>query len=171
MANPASWLFATSVGRRINVLAAFVAIATFIILIALQTADRLRDLYAQQDRSELSISTLLAGQIGGAVRWAKGDVIEATFAPVVAQAGNGLAALTALDAAGKPLVQYRSKDLAAYDLDEFARGNGDALAAGQTVSVEAGRHFVVALPVFSGAERSRVGTLLVAWSRERLHAD
>src|SRR5262249_61949800 len=100
MTNPASWLFVTSVGRRINVLAVCVAIATFVILIALQTADRLRDLYAQQDRSELSISTLLAGQIGGAGGWGKGGGSGRTVAPLPGPARKRPAPPPPLDGGG-----------------------------------------------------------------------
>ena len=88
-----SWLVGASVGRRVVTLAAAIAALTCMVVVSLQAFDRVRGTYGLQDRNDLGISSLLAGQIGGAVRWGKGDVVEATFAPIVKQANSNLASL------------------------------------------------------------------------------
>jgi methyl-accepting chemotaxis protein len=144
---------------------------TCMIVVALQAYDRVRDTYALQDRHDLAVSTLLAGQIGGGVRWGKADVIEAVFDPITVQEGSNLASLIVLDAAGKPLVRYDSATLTAFDLEQAASGFGEALGGDQAATRSAGSHFIVAIPVHYGKEVARVGTLALAWSRRELDAE
>jgi methyl-accepting chemotaxis protein len=152
-------------------MAVTIATLTCTIVVSLQAFDRVRDTYALQDRNDLAVSALLAGQIGGGLRWGKAEVVEAVFAPIATQADGTLAALVAFDAADKALVRYDSAALADFDLEEAAGGLRDALARGETVTVRTGSHFVVAMPVHYGKENARVGTLAVAWSRRELDAE
>ncbi|MGH6930704.1 MAG: methyl-accepting chemotaxis protein, partial [Dongiaceae bacterium] len=165
-----SW-FARSVGRRVVALAATIATLTCMIVVSLQALDRLRDTYALQDRNDLAVSALLAGQIGGGVRWGKADVVEAVFAPIAMQEDATLASLVAFDAAEKALVRYDSTDLAGFDLEPATSRFREALAKGETVTMRAESHFVVAIPVHYGKDVARVGTLALAWSRQELDAE
>ena len=167
---PGSW-FARSVGRRVVALAAAIATLTCTIVVSLQAFDRLGDTYALQDRNDLAVSALLAGQVGGGLRWSKADVVEAVFAPIATQEDGTLAALIAFDAADKALVRYDSKALAGFDLEQATRAFRNALTRGETVTMRTDSHFVVAIPVHYGKENARVGTLALAWSREELDAE
>jgi methyl-accepting chemotaxis protein len=165
-----SW-FARSVGRRVVALAAAIATLTCTIVVSLQAFDRLGDTYALQDRNDLAVSTLLAGQVGGGLRWNKADVVEAVFAPITMQEDGTLAGLIAFDAADKALVRYDATALADFDLEQSTSGFRDALARGESVTMRTDSHFVVAMPVHYGKDNARVGTLALAWSRQELDSE
>jgi methyl-accepting chemotaxis protein len=152
----------------ITVAVSFVALAA---VIAIQTIDRVRDSYALQETSEVAMSTLLAEQIAGAVKWEKAEVIQATFAPIIANPENNLAALIAFDLAGKPLVAYQSDRLPAYDLSRAPGEYAEALNKGRLARISTDAHFLAVVAVHGGKAGERVGTLAIAWSRDRIDAD
>jgi methyl-accepting chemotaxis protein len=163
-------LFGVSLVRKQLVITVAVSFVTLAALIALQTVDRARDTYALQESSEASLSALLAGQIAGALKWEKADVIEATFAPIVANPDNNLAALMAFDKSGKALVTYRSDRLPAYDLSNVPETYAKALDKTDLARIGAASHFLVIAAV-QDAKGGRIGTLAIAWSRDRIDAD
>jgi len=160
-----------SIGRKANLLPTLVTVLTFAVLITLQTLDRTGDTYALTEGNDAATTQLLATQIAGAVKWGKADVVAETYAPIVAQSGNNLASLLVLDAAGKELARYDSKDLAPFALNEIVASHRDQLAAKQAVNAHGDEHFVQVLPVINGKDSALVGTLAVAWSRQRLQSD
>ena len=163
-------LLGVSLVRKQLVITIAVSFVTLAALIAMQTVDRARDTYALQEGNEVSTSALLADQIAGALKWEKADVIQSTFAPIVANPENNMASLSAFDMAGKALVAYRSDKLPAFDLTDAPAKYADALAKGRLARINSGSHFVV-LAAVHGAKGERVGTLAVAWSRDRIDAD
>ncbi|HEY7690661.1 MAG TPA: HAMP domain-containing protein, partial [Dongiaceae bacterium] len=159
-----------SLVRKQVVITVAVSFVTLAAVIAIQTIDRGRDTYALQETSEVAVTTLLAEQIAGAVKWEKVGVIEATYAPIIANPENSLAALTAFDAAGKPLAMYKSDSLPTYDLSQAPSVYADELAKGRLARASTKSHFLVIAAV-QGAKGERVGTLAIAWSRDRIDAD
>jgi methyl-accepting chemotaxis protein len=168
--NLARRLFGVSLVRKQLVITIAVSFVTLAALIAMQTIDRARDTYALQEANEVSTSALLADQIAGALKWEKADVIQSTFAPIVANPENNMAALSAFDMAGKALVAYRSDKLPAFDLSDAPGKYADAVAKGRLARINSGSHFIV-LAAVHGAKGERVGTLAIAWSRDRIDAD
>jgi methyl-accepting chemotaxis protein len=160
-----------SIGRKANLLPTLVTVLTFAVLITLQALDRTDDTYALTESNEAATAQLLSAQIAGAVKWGKGDVVAETYAPIVAQPGNNLSSLLVLDAAGKELVRYDSKELAPFALNEVVASHREQLAAKQAVNAHDDQHFVQVLPVVNGKDSALVGTLAVAWSRQRLQSD
>ena len=72
--------------------------------------------------------------------------------------------------AGKALVAYRSDKLPAFDLSDAPAKYADGLAKGRLARINSGTHFIV-LAAVHGAKGERVGTLAIAWSRDRIDAD
>jgi methyl-accepting chemotaxis protein len=160
-----------SIGRKANLLPTLVTVLTFAVLITLQAFDRTGDTYALAESNEAAAAQLLSAQIAGAVKWGKADVVAETYAPIIAQPGNNLASLLVLDTAGKELVRYDSKELAPFALNEAVASSRKQLAAKQAVNAHGDQHFVQVLPVINGKDNALVGTLAVAWSRQRLQSD
>jgi methyl-accepting chemotaxis protein len=155
-----------SIGRKANLMPTLVTVLTFAVLIALQAADRTSDTYALAEGNEAATTKLLAAQIAGAVKWGKADVVAETYAPIAAQTGNNLASLLVLDSAGRELVRYDSKELATFALGGIAAEN-----RGHAADIHADQHFVQVVPVVNGKDGALVGTLAVAWGRQRLQSD
>ena len=168
--NLARRLLGVSLVRKQLVITVAVSFVTLAALIAMQTIDRARDTYELQEANEVSTSALLADQIAGALKWEKADVIQSTFAPIVANPDNNMASLSAFDMAGKALVAYRSDKLPAFDLSDAPAKYADGLAKGRLARIDSGTHFIV-LAAVHGAKGERVGTLAIAWSRDRIDAD
>jgi methyl-accepting chemotaxis protein len=164
-------LLGVSLVRKQVVITVAVSFVTLAAVIAIQAIDRVRDTYALQETSEVAMSTLLAEQIAGAVKWEKADVIQATFAPIVANPENNLAALTAFDLTGKPLAAYQSDRLPAYDLSQAPGEYAEALSKNRLARISTDAHFLAVVAVHGGKSGERVGTLAIAWSRDRIDAD
>jgi methyl-accepting chemotaxis protein len=160
-----------SIGRKANLLPTAVTVLTFAVLIALQAFDRIADTYALTESNEAATTRLLSAQIAGAVKWGKADVIAETYAPIVAQPDNNLASLLVLDTVGKELARYDSKDLMPFALNEVVASHREQLAAKEAVETHDDRHSIQVLPVVNGKDGALVGTLAVAWSRQRLQSD
>ena len=99
--NLARRLLGVSLVRKQLVITVAVSFVTLAALIALQTIDRARDTYELQEANEVSTSALLADQIAGALKWEKADVIQSTFAPIVANPDNNMASIVGVRHGGQ----------------------------------------------------------------------
>ncbi|MFQ5968859.1 MAG: HAMP domain-containing protein, partial [Acidimicrobiia bacterium] len=147
----------------------------------LQLAHHRRDLYELEAENNVTVTTFLAREISGAVRWNKPDRIEAVYSRfakdqkwsarssrMIRWSSSMLTTFTVFDGAGKRLAGFQSDSLPPYDLSNAVETDPEALAKGETVTVMTADHHVVIAPVVTGKEEQPIGTLAVAWSRERV---
>jgi hypothetical protein len=161
-----------TIGRKVLALAGAWVTAGFVALLALQIHDQ----YATRDHdmraSGRAVARLVAAQAAGGVRWGKPKAIEAAYADLAADPDGNLTSVAVFDAAGGTLTRHhRSGSGPDLDLGTLLPGAEAELAAGRIFEREVeGDRLVMMVPVLSGEERQRVGTLALAWSTARLGA-
>ncbi len=111
------------------------------------------------------VSSMLAGEVAGALRWNKPEAIERAHGRLSGGEGAALVALLALNAAGETLYAYEGegRTRAAQALRALT---GDGVAV--SVRASEGMLFTVAEPVH--LKNDRVGTLAVAWDMAPVRA-
>jgi methyl-accepting chemotaxis protein len=118
-----------------------------------QVEDTLRD---QQDQ----MIQVLAQQFAGSVRFAKTDVVTAALENYQQQPQFGLAAASAVDAQGKPLLDFGERA----DL-----GKTSAIVAAQALETNAlastveGNYHFAAYPAYYGKDNAIVGAVVMVW--------
>jgi len=159
------------IGFKIAMVALLVTAATVGAIVTFGHLDRLSKMQSLEANANSVVTELLAAQMAGGLRWGKAEVVEAVFTQVAAREDSSLAGAVAYDGEGKPLAEYGSKTLPAYDVRAAMAKHGPALQKGEAVAFFDGDHFVNLTPVVTGKNRERVGTLAVAWSEHRLRDD
>ncbi len=170
-----------TIGRKLVTVVAAATTVGFAATAMLQLADHRRDLYELEAENNVTVTTFLARGISGAVRWNKPDRIEAVYSRFASYEkwsakssgwirwpSSMLTTFTVFDGAGKLLASFQSDSLTPYDLSNALEMDREALAKGEMVTVMTADHHVVIAPVVMGKEKQPIGTLAVAWSRERV---
>jgi methyl-accepting chemotaxis protein len=103
---------------------------------------------------------VLTDQFAGSVKFAKMDDVQESFAQYKADPDFGLAVAGAVDAQGKPILQFGdNQDL----LAEGIAVAGEALKAGALVSTHTGNYHVAAHPAYFGKDHALVGAVMMTW--------
>ena len=123
------------------------------------------DLYETSTANDVLVTTLLAEEISGAVRWGKTAQIEAVADQFDKAEDSDMASMTAFDADGGVISTYASSRLLAYDLAGILAKAKGALKAGGAYTELTDDHHVVVVPVTTGTEHTLVGTLAIAHKR------
>lgn len=109
----------------------------------------------------------LAGELGGAIRFSKQAVIQASLDGLLERSDDLVSFVTVRNAAGEVVLQVGTPG----DNVEAALG-GLAVAAQENAALEDDPSgLLIAAPVFFGDKREVTGTVAVAWSSERLDAE
>ncbi len=135
----------------------------FAVIIALQAQferDRLRTFAAE---ANIEQTTMLAAQLGGAVRFKKADKIASGYAPMVAGKADSIAQILVLAKNGEPLAEFRSESLPAAATSEVDATLAAADGADGPVSRRHGSQQSVVVPVLFGPKKSPAGTLVAVW--------
>ncbi|GIX15463.1 MAG: hypothetical protein KatS3mg118_3422 [Paracoccaceae bacterium] len=151
-----------SLRARIILIVALGLLATTGLVLGLQATDRL----AAQDREFRSNATMItrlaAQELGGALRFAKAEPVQAVLSDLQASAGEEIAALAAITATGQILAGLGTE------------GTAPALAALAARAVEtaapARDGLTIAWPVTFGKDNATVGALVIAWSDAAMRA-
>ena len=158
-----------SIGFKIASVLGVTVLIGFAVTAGMRALDLESRISRQFQGNAVKISQLLAIQVAGGLQWKKADAVEKAYADFAADPATNLAGVTTFGADGKPFTTFASSELPAYDLSGAATIRSDALAKGETATLEAKDHFVVAVPVTAGKNKDRVGVLAIAWSTESLH--
>ena len=170
-----------TIGRKLVTVVTVATTVGFAAMTLLQLTDYRRDLYELETENNVIVTTFLAGEISGAVRWKKADRIEEIYnrfvndkqsstssSTAIGSSSSMLASFAAFDGAGKVLARFQSDSLPPYDLSNALEVGREALEKGETVSVMTANHHMMIVPVTIGKDKEPIGTLAVTWSRERL---
>jgi len=148
-----------------------VTVAAFSAIIFDQARSQEESLEAMSERGRQAVTSLLATQMAGAVRWGKTEVIEQAFGPTAADPAQVMGNLAVLDADGKTMTAYASGTVPTIDLPALLAARGVELAKGERTGFDLEDHFVAVEPILVGKNNERVGTLVVAWSEIQLKSD
>ncbi len=170
--DPAPRMVATrrwTIGRKLMAIVAACIGCGYVILIAVQVQQFHAQSYSLAFNRALNLTKLIAVQVTGGIRWGKPAAIERAYSALTLDPASTLASVVAFDRLGDAMTTYQSDHLAAFDLTAaFALTQG-SLRQGRIHISEHEKHIVMMAPIFAGKDRTRVGTLAVAWSLEPLH--
>jgi methyl-accepting chemotaxis protein len=137
---------------------------------ALQTTSMSDRALERSVKSSVAISGLLAAQIKGALKWKKADVIGRAYEKLAADPTSNLSDLSVFHVGGDKIKDFSSDKIGNFNIGgmkPFVQADGEL----QTVVKVTDNHIVVAVPVVNGKKKALVGTLITAWSLERMQKE
>jgi methyl-accepting chemotaxis protein len=158
-----------TIGRKIAAIVAVSVVLGIAAMTLISARNQQVDLRTMSQETGITVTKMLATEVSGGVRWRKTDRIEAAYADLVKDEGSSIANIMVWDSAGQPLTSYKSKTEESYDLSSIPQLWNHRLADGETAHGVLGNHLVIASDVFTGGNDSRIGTIAVAWSLDRLN--
>jgi methyl-accepting chemotaxis protein len=159
-----------TIGRKIAGIVATIVIAGIGAMTWISADTQRNDLQAMSQETGITLTEMLAGKVSGGVRWRKRVAIEALYADLVNNDGSTIANIMIWHATGELLASYESPRRQSYDLSGVPAQWRGPLESGDTVAVVSGEHLIIAVPVTTGKDKNRVGTLAVAWAHDELNA-
>ena len=116
------------------------------------------------------ISNLLAAQVAGGFRWKKDDVVTAVFdGSVAAVDENTLALARIYDSDNVLWMEYVPESHANSGLQPASSFIDIAVGEDSVMSELEGSAYTVAVPILSGKNNDRIGTLVVVWDFGNTH--
>jgi methyl-accepting chemotaxis protein len=111
------------------------------------------------DRQDEMIE-VLTQQFAGSVRFAKMDAVQQSFEQYQADPDFGLTAAGAVDAQGKPILEFGDDPA---EVKASLAAASEALASQHTVSIRSGSHHIAAVPAYFGKDNEVVGAIVMNW--------
>ena len=158
-----------TIGRKIAVIVAAAVVMGIAVLTMIGAITQQNDLRMMSQVTGVTVTKMLASQISGGVKWKKPDRVEASYADLVNDAESTIANIAVWHGTGELLTSYNSAQWQSYDLSSVPKQWGARLKSGETVAEVFGDHLVVVSPVTSGKDKTRIGTMAVAWSLDKLN--
>lgn len=155
-----------TISRKITFIFILVGILACGALVGFQAYGMNQSLHHAVRIGDMSTAELLAANITGAVKWKKAERIRPAYQELVAKSDSSIAELAVFDTSGEVLDRYQSKSLNPIDMQKELKANPQLLKTANSLGLALDSHFVVSVPVVSGAEN--VGYLVIAYSREHL---
>jgi methyl-accepting chemotaxis protein len=137
----------------------------FALLATIQVVDVGQILRSQAAEADNAVARLLASEISGAVKWAKQDVVQKSFADFLANSNASVAAIVALDQNSAPLLLLEPSAGSAPALQSFAKITPDRVHSQETDSLR-----FIAVPI-TDAKAGHIGTLAIAYDTTKQRAD
>tara|TARA_R110001583_G_scaffold195345_1_gene372063 strand:- start:54112 stop:55794 length:1683 start_codon:yes stop_codon:yes gene_type:complete len=145
-------------GVAATVVIAFMATIYVGIIFSMESArERLAD-------SNIIVTSLIASQNGGAVKFRKADAIEASYQDLITDGRETLALVLAIDAEGKPIASYAAPGANPALSAQLTKLGMAAITAADRQETRAGDLQVIAEPAIFGKNQDIVGAVVMAWS-------
>ena len=126
------------------------------------------DLRAMSRETGVTVTNMLAGEVSGGVKWKKADRVEASWSELVNGKDSTIANVMVWTGDGEALAGYASDKWDTVDLSGMKAMWKKQVDAGETFIFTHENHLIVAAPVTNGSGKELIGTLVVAWSLDRL---
>ena len=149
-------LFRLSLQARISALMALAVFMTAGLTITMAVSSRIADTAHMVEQESTVVSSLLAENASGAIRFGKADRLESSFATIVEGAGGAVTSITAYGKDGAILTHVPSYAPA---FEGAIPAISDASTA--VFNSEMLSHVV---PVLAGKDNAQVGTIVLQWS-------
>jgi len=159
-----------SIGRKIiAVMTLGIGIGfTFVIVTqGMGESDRQRGMAA---RANLDMTALLASQIGGGIRFKRGETIEKAYARLIEDEESPVILIQTVDTNGAQITSYRSKRFKDVDVGSAKQLVREAASKNALVEQKTKKIQMIAAPVRFGINNAAVGVVLVGWSFADLNA-
>ncbi len=161
-------MFKWTIGRKTVAVVAVGIVINFAIVIGVQSWGERQQLKALAQESNSSLTNLLAAQVAGGIRFRKVETIERAYAELTGGQTSNVAAVTAVAADGKAVVDYRAEHLPFSADEQLAEITKAAVDGGETVSQFVNGQQVIAAPVIFGKKNQVVGAIAVVWDFQRV---
>lgn len=160
-----------TVGRKIVLLVAVGILIGFAVIVATQAISEKKSLTEKALQSNDVVTSLLAAQLGGAVRFKKADTIDKAYRRLVQDPASRVVSLAVFTQDGTRLAGYASRNFAQVVVETIPDSARQAMESGKTVDVRHSDYQVLAAPVTFGKDANVVGVLVVVWDFTRLQAE
>ncbi|WP_168184887.1 methyl-accepting chemotaxis protein [Thalassospira sp. MCCC 1A01428] len=117
------------------------------------------------------VTSLIASQNGGAVKFRKADAIEASFQELISDGRETLASVLAIDAEGKPILNFAAPGTNPALAAQLTDLGLAAITATDRQETRIGDLQVIAEPAIFGKNQDVVGAIVMAWSFASLKAE
>jgi methyl-accepting chemotaxis protein len=157
-----------SVARKVILTAAAMATLILVSLVAVSINQASRVALETGEAGFSTMTRLIANNAAGGIRWNKPDAIEGAYIDFATAEDSVIATVVSLDRDGNELTRFSHPTLAQTDITAFTTMvNGSEARHAQ----ETGNHVLVSSPAFNPKDGSFIGTVIIAWSVEKLKAD
>ena len=157
-----------SLGLKITAAALAPLVLGLAILIWLQLNESRTTLLDAARERNLTVTSMVAREISGAVKWRKVERISPVFDRFANEVGSSLSTLHVFDVQGETLFQGRDDALPPADLEPTYIAEKNLLAGGEARVIESSRHQLVMVPVISPKDGSVIGAVGAAWSTDAI---
>jgi len=162
MSLPALSIKNWNISRKISVATAIAVAISISLLVYMSTQQSRTKITNLSKQNYTLISSLLAKQASGAMRWKKVDLIKGVYKHIAESEESILANLIAFDIEGKPIVEYASTTLPNYNITNLL--DSKEISLKKHSITETDTHLIISIPTFSGKKQRPVGALVIAWS-------
>ena len=161
-----------SIGRWLLIISVVGTAMAFALLVGTASRSSYDVSIEQSSNNHTVISSLLATQVAGGFRWKKADVVNEIFEAMALTEGSAFAMAGVYDLEGAQWLKYVPESHSANLLTPKASFIDANVGLDEVVSELDGTVYTVALPLLSGKNNDRIGTLITVWdfSDIRQHA-
>jgi len=161
-----------SIGRWLLILSVVGTAVAFALLVGTASRSSYDVSIEQSSNNHTVISSLLATQVAGGFRWKKTDVVNEIFEAMALTEGSAFAMAGVYDLEGAQWLKFVPESHSATPLTPKASFIDANVGLDEVVSELDGTVYTVALPLLSGKNNDRIGTLVTVWdfSEIRQHA-
>ena len=159
--------FRLSLSQKLGLLIAVIVSAAVAANVVLQLQVQRENAVNAFGSSNLQITSLVAQQISGGVRWNKPETILPAIEGLGQFENGALANAVVFDAQRKPILNFEGKRFAAHrELEQdFTAAREQRVKSGIPETYSDGTdHFIVMVPVTAGREKEYVGALALAFT-------
>ncbi|WP_282604944.1 methyl-accepting chemotaxis protein [Pelagibius sp. Alg239-R121] len=167
--NSGSSIRGLTVARKVSLVAALVIAACFAAMVTTNVLNERKALTTQGERSFKTITSLLATNVAGGLKWNKAESVEKAYIEFAQAEGSAISNIMTFNRDGEEVTRFSSDTLASFDLSEapqwVSASEGDLTPYVASIN----DHIVIVVPPI-GKKGEPVGLLAVAWSLDSLNA-
>ncbi|HMA13711.1 MAG TPA: methyl-accepting chemotaxis protein [Kiloniellaceae bacterium] len=157
-----------SVARKVILTAAAMTTVILVALVAVSIMQASKLALSMGESGFTTMTRLIANNAAGGIRWNKPDAIESAYIDFATADDSVIATVVTLDKDGNELTRFSHPTLAQTDLATFA---ATAKGSEQRLVQESEHHILVAYPAFNAKDNTFTGTVIIAWSVEKLKGE
>jgi signal transduction histidine kinase/CheY-like chemotaxis protein len=158
-----------NLGNKIISIVVMVLILGFIAMGIIQVKSEKQKMLKNFNLSMVSLSSLLAKELNSAIKWEKEEGIRSIYKDFTEDKNSLVADIYVVDEEGNKLDEYSSPNYENFDLKNVFANISTDLKSQDVITLDYFSHFVTIVSVKFGKDAQKVGTLCIAWSKDKIN--